>query len=615
MDSIRSGRPGSSSKFSTSQPGPSSRTSVLSSVVPYLRRMDGDDSPAHHKQPLLTLKLSSSTFLDSFVTDDVTEQPLYTIRTVGITTTIKRADPWDGDTRTAEIKWPKTAPAKGKGISDGVLIQMRGLRWKGSETLLKRGSILSGPRKFNIPNYSQNLKWRRVGNSYWCTTAAVKGPIAILDPAVDSLPPRLNVFETLHDKYDARPMLVHHGVSILLLDYLLVTALFLVTDVQDWMLVKKFEDIVIPIGNPDNLPGMSPPKSAPGNISTSNLQWRKIMYGEPLFPKRSSHSSMSSGSTTPDVLTPTPLSAEQMAKVAYGHPLYPTLRSSSPAPSTSGSEDTSDHMFFSPTLTRPTSPSAESIFYPLSRGSAPSHTYLDPSFYNENDIPPVPPIPVRFSTSPTSNRNSRSRPSSSHSTSSRNGGTRRLPELPVPPVPPLIPRPRSTPPRPMTSPTTAHEQANFAASGSRRPLDPATTPRRPSRQLPQPPTMMTSTAPMPLPVRTDSRFAGVPMARARSHSQSHSLRGGEKWPHQAYGQRTLPSPPTSSSRARDRDRNTDQRDSSDGGPYLKNAEDWVGIQASGAAYDIPPPAYNSINFSPRVEDLPGPAAAAASPPT
>ncbi|KAF8070042.1 hypothetical protein FPV67DRAFT_1413320, partial [Lyophyllum atratum] len=397
MDALRTGRPASSSKFSA-HAGASSRVSVLSSVVPYLRRMDSDDTPAHQKSPLLTLKLSSPSFLDSNVTDDVTEQPLYTIKTIGVTTTIKRADPWDGDTKTAEIKWPRTAPAKGKGVSDGVFIQMRGIRWQGSEALLRRGTILSGPRKFNIPNYSQNLKWRQVGSSYWCTTAAVKGPIAIFEPATDSLPPRLNIFETLHDKYDARPMLVHHGVSLLLLDYLLVTALFLVTDVQEWMLVKKFEgkDIVIPIGHPQDLPGLTPPKSAPGNMSTTNLQWRKIMYGEPLFPKRTSHSSLSSGSTTPDALTPTSISAEQMAKVVYGHPLYPTLRAPSPDPSTSGSEDANDHMFFSPTLTRPPSPSAESIFYPHSRGSAPSHTYLDPSFYNEDDVPPVPSIPARF---------------------------------------------------------------------------------------------------------------------------------------------------------------------------------------------------------------------------
>ncbi|GLB36963.1 hypothetical protein LshimejAT787_0400140 [Lyophyllum shimeji] len=645
MDSTRNGRPGSSSKF-PSHAGPS-RTSVLSSVVPYLRRLDGDETPAHQKTPLLTLKLSSPSFLDSYVTDDVTEQPLYTISTVGTTTTIKRADPWDGDTKTAEIKWPKTPPAKGKGISDGVSIQMRGIRWQGSETLLRRGTILSGPRKFNIPNYSQNLKWRRVGNSYWCTTAAVKGPIAIFEPAIDSLLPQLTVFETLHDKYDARPLLVHHGVSLLLLDYLLVTALFLVTDVQEWMLVKKFEgqDIVIPIGNFEDLPGLSPPRSAPGNVSTTNLQWRKIMYGEPLFPKRASHSSVSSECTTPEAVTPISVSAQQMAKVIYGHPLYPTLRSSSPDPSTSGSEDGDDDLMFfspstaltaSPTLTRAPSPSSESIFYRHSRGNAPDHTYLDPSFYTEDDVPPVPPLPRHFSISPQQPTTTRSRPSSSHSATSTSTSARRLPELPMPPVLPLIPRPRSTPPmRPMTAPTSpsqGHPDMHMAgaegpgALAPQRPTVPVTvpvpdpapppTPRRPSRQLPRPPTA-TATAP-----RSESEGLG----RARSHSQSHSIHsvhdhGGEKWrphphphPHASYSQRTLPSPPTSSSRSRAVVPVPVPVAMADSGPVKdEDLRRWMEALAgpaaaamAGQAYDMPPPAYNSINFGRRGEGAPAP---------
>ena len=140
--------------------------------------------PEHEKFPLLTLKLSSPSFLDALVYDDVTERPLYTVKTSGSFTAIHRADPWDGATKTAEIGWPRHVPDKGKGISDDVVIQMRGIRWEGSEAFLRRGSGLRsvhGPlilslsaklhhstsRKFNIPNYSQSLKWRRVGSLYW----------------------------------------------------------------------------------------------------------------------------------------------------------------------------------------------------------------------------------------------------------------------------------------------------------------------------------------------------------------------------------------------------------------------------------------------------------------
>lgn len=114
----------------------SSRTSVLS----YLRR---DEMPVHHKTPLLTLKLSSPSFLDSAITDDITRQSLYAISTSGTSTTVMRSDPWEGLTTSAEIRWPRVLPAKGKARdSDGVLVQMRGGRWIGGESLLRPGSLL-----------------------------------------------------------------------------------------------------------------------------------------------------------------------------------------------------------------------------------------------------------------------------------------------------------------------------------------------------------------------------------------------------------------------------------------------------------------------------------------
>lgn len=99
--------------------------------------------PAHHKTPLLTLKLSSPSFLDSDINDDFSQHLLYSIRTVGITTTILRSDPWDGAIQTAEVKWPQVVPFKGKAKDPhGVLIRMNGARWMGGENLLRPGSFL-----------------------------------------------------------------------------------------------------------------------------------------------------------------------------------------------------------------------------------------------------------------------------------------------------------------------------------------------------------------------------------------------------------------------------------------------------------------------------------------
>ncbi|KAF9467465.1 hypothetical protein BDZ94DRAFT_1040410 [Collybia nuda] len=604
VDSIGSTeRPEPSSKLSPPQVVNTSRSSVLSSVVPYLRRLDiGDDMFGHQKVPLLTLRLSSPSFLDSFVNDDITKDPLYIIKTVGTSTTIRRADPWVGNTKTADIDWPQNAPAKGKGVSDGILIQMRGARWKGGETLLRRSTMRTGPRKFNIPNYAHNLKWRRVGASYWCTTSAVKGPIAILDPAIENLPPRMCVFETLHDKYDLRPMLVHHGVSLLLLDYLLVTALLLVTDVQDWMLVKKFEGRDSEL-SPLEGDGAAALKSGLGHVSTSNLQWRKIMFGEPLFPKRSSRSSMSS---TSDIVPRTPTSSEQMAKIVYGDPLYPTLsiRSTSPDISSSESDNEDDHMFFSPALTRPPSPSAESVYYPSSAPTAPPHTHLDPSFYIEHDIPPVPPIPAQYGTPGAgSSRGSSSRPSSSHSTAS----TRRLRELPIPPIPALVPRPRSTPPRSMTSPGTSEERAvisiaHHSLPASRRLPDPST------RSFTSPSTSQPRQLPRP-PSPSDSDGYNLQRQAPLGRSRSQSVRSGEKWNSQ-HGPRSLPAPPTGSSASsnnvqdrRRRRRQTLKDPDDDLTRWITHPREYAPAPLSQTTFDTPPPAYNSIDFQ-TVIDLP-----------
>lgn len=466
-----------------------------------------------------------------------------------------------------------------------------------------------------------------------CTTGLVKGPIAVLDPSVGPFLARLKIYETLHNKYDVRPVLVHHGVSILLLDYLVITALLLVTDVRDWTVLTN---VNITSQDLQNTEHTTPPKSAPGKMSTSDPQWRKIMYGEPLFPKQTRSSYSASGSSENiSPISPTPLTRP------YGQPY-----NSTPGPLDVSAEEDDQLLYFSATRTRPTSPSAESVFDPRSAGSAPSHNYLDPSFYNGKDVPPVPPIPAQFRNRMASGSTSRasgsgsgstgsgsgsrsshifsfsSRPSSSHSTTS-SYWQREVRELPVPPpIPPLIPRPRSTPPRPMTSPTTGEEVAmaetSQPSSGSLPPpiIHRATsdhssistvvpTPRRPSRQLPR--------LPIPPPVPENSNKDIVnPHADAGhtpSRSRSFSLHQQDKW----HPRRTLPSPPTGSSRQQQQE----HVEVTDQGPchrIFKEAEDdmtWVHALTSprehvplpmplaggGTRFDVPPPAYNSINFS------------------
>ncbi|KAF8223273.1 hypothetical protein L208DRAFT_1381515 [Tricholoma matsutake] len=572
------------------------RSSVFASVVPKLRRLDiSDDMLTRPKLPLLTLKLSSLSFLNSVVNDEFHEEPLYVMKTLGSSTSIERADPRgeNAKTITADIKWPRAIPNSSKGVSDGILIQLRGARWKGGETLLRRGALPGSSRKFNIPNYSHTLKWSRTGTSYWCTTSSVKGPIAIFEPSNASLPARLVVFETLHDRYDARPMLVHHGVSLLLLDYLLVTSLLMVTDVQEWMTVKKPQEKDSNISHVGvDKAALAIPKLAPSHISTSPSQWRKIMFGEPLYQKPfSSRASVSPLSTAvEDALPSSPISMNEITALVYDQ----GRNSSSSDTSISGDED--DHVFFAPSLTCPPSPSSESIFYPLTPSSAPSHTYLDPSFYGESIIPPVPSIADRWKTPGSSS--SLSRPSSEHSASSSSKQSR---VLPMPPDHPLTPRPQSTPPQAMTLPGT-----NEAIPGScvtttitrRLPKQPHNTvPRGTLRRLPRPPS------------RDHLNSQSRALSHVRCRSQSQSTQPTEKW-HGQY--RQLPLPPVSSSvgsiglrqEYRQRTDKEAEHELAEWVHALTNSApcDYPAVPLPRTNFDIPPPAYNSLEFYGELEN-------------
>ncbi|KAF7315416.1 hypothetical protein MIND_00056300 [Mycena indigotica] len=465
--------------------------------------------------------------------------PLYVIRTSGTHTTVLRSDPWDGLSRTAEIKWPRKIPTKGKTREIlGILIQLSDGRWQSADAILKPGNMLSSPPRFNIPNYSHSMRWKRVGSTYWCTTSSVKGPIAIFYPAVEGVPPRIKVFETLHDKYQSQSVASHNGVSIVLLDQLIITAMLLVTDVQDWMLVQKYEGAdegapsIAPTSSSSDQ--MDPPQSAPASAS----QWRKILYGEPIFPKRSP-SNMRSVSTT-DLSKPLPTSSKQMAKIVYGDPLFPTLTASPAASSVWDSDDeindyddrvsvrTSGGALPSPLSShfpaRIHSPSTDSMCYP--DGRSPSHPYMEASGYYGEDslsVPPVPQIPAHLQYA-SSNSRGTTPPDSARSMSRSN--SRSFKELPPPPISPTSPltplranRSQSTPPREIR-----------ASSFERRPSEPLflspmhrSSSSRSSNLTSISSAMTSSSAPPPLPP--------LPPTPTLARSQSMKLR-------------QLPQPPT-----------------------------------------------------------------------
>lgn len=108
---------------------------------------------------------------------------------------------------------------------------------------------------------------RRLNTPLQCSTSGIKGPIAVLDAAVLSAPPRLRVFQTFLNGDAERTQENIKGVPVLLLDYLITTALILVTEVQEWL------------DRPHNESGRV---RIPGSSAPAIQKWLAIIHNEPI---------------------------------------------------------------------------------------------------------------------------------------------------------------------------------------------------------------------------------------------------------------------------------------------------------------------------------------------
>ena len=141
-------------------------------------------------KPLLVLKLSSSSFLDTVIRDDKSKDPIYILETANDLTPIYRLDhPRDEPIKAATIQWP-VHPVRTKGKS-GRSVQFGAGSWRDAEDILKSGPLgntayapnsLSSPlppfliqrhriRKFNIPHYPNSLKWKLIPGNCFCVRA------------------------------------------------------------------------------------------------------------------------------------------------------------------------------------------------------------------------------------------------------------------------------------------------------------------------------------------------------------------------------------------------------------------------------------------------------------
>ncbi|KZT10816.1 uncharacterized protein LAESUDRAFT_755480 [Laetiporus sulphureus 93-53] len=327
------------------------------------RSMTAPSSPTE-QIPILTLRLSGPSFLDTVIRDMCTKEPLYIIQTMADLTQIYRLDTKAGEAgKAATIQWPPNVSMTGKGkIRSGKSVQMGSGSWREVEDFLKVGTLGAfASRKFNLPHFPHSLKWRLVpGSCYVCNTAGIKGPIAVLDAAVLSASPRLRIYETLISPDLARSQQNFAGIPFLLIDYLVATALLLTTTTQEWL------------DRPANAP-------LPGSSSRTVQKWLRILHPES-YPARENDRPVQN--TRPQGETPissptTPFSSAGSSFVRGSHHSWPASSASG------GSEQ----------ITTPTTPSTQSSSSGSRRpasAEALSSTVKEPIQESERQAGPTP---------------------------------------------------------------------------------------------------------------------------------------------------------------------------------------------------------------------------------
>jgi hypothetical protein len=116
------------------------KSSASSTTPTVLRRLKSPDisatQPTHH--PLMTLRLSSPSFLDSVVHDGSSDNPLYVIDTDDNVTKIRRSDP-RGFVKVCGVRWPmdpiRSLSRKNKDLI-GVEVAFGKGSWKSADDFL-----------------------------------------------------------------------------------------------------------------------------------------------------------------------------------------------------------------------------------------------------------------------------------------------------------------------------------------------------------------------------------------------------------------------------------------------------------------------------------------------
>ncbi|KAL5484970.1 hypothetical protein ACEPAI_7612 [Sanghuangporus weigelae] len=185
--------------------------------------------------PLLTLVLSGTSFLDTTISE--TGERLYVIDTKGPRTNISREDPVQGVAHVGAVNWlDDKVEDRSLSPRHRATIQMaHGRRYSVDEFL--RRTKLTSSRLFNIPHYPHALKWKRSGGNFKLSVTKGKATIAVLD--LVGTTPRIVVCDTLYERDVTHPLREHRGVPVLLLDYLIATALLITCEKDEWLAAAR----------------------------------------------------------------------------------------------------------------------------------------------------------------------------------------------------------------------------------------------------------------------------------------------------------------------------------------------------------------------------------------
>lgn len=127
-----------------------------------------------------------------------------------------------------------------------------------------------------VPNLTTLSKPRadRPTSLLQCSAASIKRPIAILDRTAPDAPPRLRIFESVLKQDPTQTHANYAEVPVALLDLLLVTALLLVSDAEEW---KKMPNAHNGSGSSSGGPSVrSSAASAPASVAL----WRNMIPPE-----------------------------------------------------------------------------------------------------------------------------------------------------------------------------------------------------------------------------------------------------------------------------------------------------------------------------------------------